>query len=419
MMKGFLPCNYMLCFLATFASLIQICSILVKSFVLHQTLHPCRPHGTEKRALVPPTGGTNTSSNSRTVPRIVGTSRNKTQGDHTYQPTGRSAHIPRKEDAIRSLNLSLKSLAKSKERGSARRAEQLLFRVEKLYQDGYYSSQPDLVSYNTVMDAWARSGEMESAKRAEQLLQRMEEQYSINQASIKPNTRSYNTVINAFAKSSLPGSAARAKELLEQMEEMYRLRRGIASTRSSRSKRHDDGSVKPDTITYNCVLHALAKSKDYENAVGDAEQLLKKMKKLHQEGDAHVCPNSRSVGSVIYALANQPTNLSLSSAQRALELLQEMEEDFKAGNFHMKPSIYTYNLVISCLSKYAHHDSSVVEQAEGLLQKLDFLSSAEGGDHSYLKPNVITYSSGKSRHYSPMHFFHALLLLLLLRILCN
>lgn len=407
-MKGFPPCNYIICYLATFAPLIHIYSILVKSFALHQTLHPCRPNRTEKRAHVPPIGGTNTSSNSRTLPRIVGNSRNKTQGGHTRQPTGRSANNSRKEDAIRSLNLSLKSLAKSKERGSARRAEQLLFRVEKLYQDGYYSSQPDLVSYNTVMDAWARSGEMESAKRAEQLLQRMEEQYSNNQATIKPNTRSYNTVINAFAKSSLPGSAARAKELLEQMEEMYKLRSGIATTRSPQSKRHKDASVKPDTITYNCVLHALAKSKDYENAVGDAEQLLRKMKKLHQEGDAHVCPNSRSVGSVIYALANQPMNPSLSSPQRALELLQEMEEDFKAGNFHMKPSIYTYNLVISCLSKYAHHDSSVVEQAEGLLQKLDLLSSAEGGDHAYLKPNVITYSSGKSTHYTLMQFYHVL-----------
>jgi hypothetical protein len=81
------------------------------------------------------------------------------------------------------LNLSLKSLAKSKERGSARRTEHLLFRVEKLFQDGYYSSQPDLVSYNMVMDAWARSGETGSAKHAEQLLQRMEEQYSNNHAT--------------------------------------------------------------------------------------------------------------------------------------------------------------------------------------------------------------------------------------------
>jgi hypothetical protein len=44
----------------------------------------------------------------------------------------------------------------------------------------------------------------------------------------------------------------------------------------------------------------------------------------------------------------------------------------------------------------------VVEQAEGLLQKLDFLSSKEGGDHAYLKPNVITYSSGKSDYYCPI-----------------
>lgn len=363
--------------------------------------------------------GTNISSSSCSLARNVvknACSKNKnetkalqkhnSQGRHPYQMSCSNSRVgkpslPKKEDAIISLNLSLKSLAKSKERGSARRAEQLLFRVEKLYQDGYYSSQPDLVSYNTVMDAWARSGEADSAKRAEQLLQRIEEQHSSDRASIKPNTRSYNTVINAFAKSSLPGAAARAKELLEQMEEMYRISK-TSNNRSPYSKRRDTVLVKPDTITYNCVLHALARSKDYQNSVSDAEKLLKKMKKMHKDGDADVCPNSRSVGSVIYALANQPPSISSTSAQRALELLREMEQDFESGNLNMKPTIYTYNLVISCLSKYSYRDPNSVDQAERLIKKLEVLSSLDGGDHSYLKPNVVTYSSGKSVNYGQM-----------------
>jgi hypothetical protein len=70
---------------------------------------------------------------------------------------------------------------------------------------------------------------------------------------------------------------------------------------------------------------------------------------------------------------------------------------------NMKPTIYTYNLVTSCLSKYAYRDPVPVDQAERLLKKLEVLSSLDGGDHSYLKPNVVTYSSGKSAHYGQMY----------------
>jgi len=102
---------------------------------------------------LPPTG-TNTSSNGRMLPTIVGnSSRNKTetkvlvqsrhrsQGSsyHPSQPIrctnilfGKPSSLPQKEEAIRSLNLSLKSLTKSKERGSARRAEQL-FKASNIF----------------------------------------------------------------------------------------------------------------------------------------------------------------------------------------------------------------------------------------------------------------------------------------------
>ena len=303
--------------------------------------------------------------------------------------TKKNLNTHRKEDAIISLNLSLKALAKSKERGAARRAEQLLFRVEKLYRDGYYSRKPDLVSYNTVMDAWARSGEKDSAKRAEQLLQRLEEMHN-NHGGVKPNTRSYNTVMNAFAKSSQPGSAARARELLEQMEEMHRI------SKSSNNSRLRTTVVKPDTITYNCVLDALAKAKDYKNSVQDAEKLLRKMKKLHKEGDSDVVPNARSVGSVIHALANSNTKNNnyenAANAHRALELLREMENEYETEkNLNMKPTVYTYNMVISCLSKCSSSDPNIVTQVEELLAKME-LSSLE--DIS-LKPTLVTYSSGK------------------------
>jgi hypothetical protein len=186
----------------------------------------------------------------------------------------------KRANPIMSLNKSLKALAQSKERGAATRAEQLLLRVEKLYNDGYYAQTPDVISYNTVMNAWSKSGERYSAQRAEDLLFRMEDLHLKGNDGVRPNTRSFNTVINAFAKSGGRGSAQRAMELLEYMEVMCEA-----------GNRH----VRPDTITYNCVLDALARSREDRHAAEKAERLLRRMQKRYASGDLHVKPNARSM----------------------------------------------------------------------------------------------------------------------------
>ena len=51
--------------------------------------------------------------------------------------------------------------------------------------------------------------------------------------------------------------------------------------------------VKPDVITYNCVLDALAKSKDDSHASEKAERLLRRMK------SKGVKPNARTMVSLL------------------------------------------------------------------------------------------------------------------------
>jgi hypothetical protein len=96
---------------------------------------------------LPPTGTNtisivgNSSRNKKTKTKVLIQSRHRSQGSsyHPRQPTrhtnilfGKPSSLPQKEEAIRSLNLSLKSLAKSKERGSDRRAEQL-FKASNIF----------------------------------------------------------------------------------------------------------------------------------------------------------------------------------------------------------------------------------------------------------------------------------------------
>jgi len=99
------------------------------------------------------------------------------------------------KDPLISLNMNLDYLAKSGQRNSAARAEELLLRIEKLYSEGYYDVMPDSVSYNSVMNAYVLSDEVSDAgKEVERLIHRMEE---ISKAegnnALKPNVITFNT----------------------------------------------------------------------------------------------------------------------------------------------------------------------------------------------------------------------------------
>ena len=63
-------------------------------------------------------------------------------------------------------------------------------RMEGLYEQGRKEMQPNTTSFNTVIDALARSGERGSEYRAEDLLERMEElsnRHADLKDSCKPN----------------------------------------------------------------------------------------------------------------------------------------------------------------------------------------------------------------------------------------
>ena len=54
----------------------------------------------------------------------------------------RAKSLAKGRDPIISLNMNLDYLAKSGQIGAARRAEELLLRIENLYNEGYYDSRP-------------------------------------------------------------------------------------------------------------------------------------------------------------------------------------------------------------------------------------------------------------------------------------
>lgn len=246
-----------------------------------------------------------------------------------------------------SLNLNLDSLAKS---GAAPRAQELLQRIEALHQEGYYASAPDVVSYNCVLNAWALSTR-EPVERAVELFQKQ-----VFDSHVRPTLITYNTLILAFSKR---GQAQDAQHILEFLLEQ------------------DNGGIRPDTISWNSVLSAWA----VQGNGKQAQALLKKMMAYAAEGDPFVKPDTISFNTVLHAFRGNP--------RRAQDLLEHMEHLYQAGNDDVEPDVYSYTSVIRAWA-YSKRDKRASIQAKKLLETMETLSVEQ--DRPQLAPNTVTYS---------------------------
>ena len=334
--------------------------------------------------------------------------------DHRKYTNSRERSISKGRDPIISLNMNLDSLAKSKERGSAERAEQLLVRIEKLYELGYYDERPDVVSYNAVLNAWARSREHDSAQRAEKLLQKMEELYACGDEELKPNVISFNCVLNAFANSKARGSPERAGEMLHQMNEMYLT---------------GNQDVKPNRVSYHSVMNAYASSRGTgPRSAEKARGILDKMMELyHTESNESLKPNLRTFNTLFKAYANiidpnikqkleeildlmkqlriQPDQFTYSSittayskngeVKAAEDILSHMEDMYRKGNKRMRPNKFIFSAIIN-----AYANQGDAEKAEQMLYKMEIMAdehsttSSESDEKKALdfKPDVVCYT---------------------------
>lgn len=173
--------------------------------------------------------------------------------------------------------------------------------MQTLYSNGKIHEPPNRYCYNAVMYAWANSGHEWNAEMAEALLHQMSK-------DVHPNIVSYNLCIAAWAKT---GNGERAENMLRKMD-------------SNESDRHPN--CKPNTMTYNSVMNAYAKSSD-ANAAEKAEKLLFEMKKrVEEEGhDCSVMPDFFSFSTVINAWAR---SLNSNKVDKVMNILNEMEKDY-------------------------------------------------------------------------------------------
>ena len=299
-------------------------------------------------------------------------------------------------------------LARSRERNSCFKAEDVLKRMEK------FGVEPDMVAYSAVVGCYAKASSRRerevAAKRALEILDYLETQYlQGDKYFLKPNLITYGTAIKAIGNSLSPDSAALAEKVLRRMYSLH--------------KAGTIGNIKPQTGTYNAVISAYAahsrrtmggrnfhssgqtqQSRFFRNKAQQtiglknarrAEKLLVEMTKRFRAGETDVQPKVRTWGAVLSAWAESGQPNAGKETQRVLDSMLEL---YARGESDVRPNFVCYTTAMAAKGNSASWDTSpeaVAKNCETADQIEEQLISMENDYEESMdvdrRPNTITY----------------------------
>lgn len=119
--------------------------------------------------------------------------------------------------------------------------------LEQMMKSTDESVNPDIWSFNMVLNAWSKSSSPDLVDKAEALVSTLETYYDNNSRSTKtrPNSNTYNTLITCYSRSILPNRADLGYRQLQKMK---------------------NTTAQPDAVTYNIVMNLFAKSRHKTSA---------------------------------------------------------------------------------------------------------------------------------------------------------
>eukprot|EP00980_Cylindrotheca_fusiformis_P031726 scaffold26871_cov147-Cylindrotheca_fusiformis.AAC.1 len=153
---------------------------------------------------------------------------------------------------------------------------------------------------------------------------------------MRPNKIAYTTIIHGWAQA---GNLEKAQSILNEQILDFQ---------------HGNDSCRPDTQSFNSVLHGCAKAKQNPQAMDRCKEILEQMIQLSGSADWDCAPDSYSLTSAVLCFINT------AGPKRAERLLEELLEATK-----ISPSIAVYNAI---LRGYAQQGK--VKEAENLLQTI-------------------------------------------------
>lgn len=260
-------------------------------------------------------------------------------------------------------------LANSRDSSAAVRAKDLLHEMKGLSTKGYPDVRPDAATYANLINAFTKAKVDNVAEIATLVLREAEEGYAAGIGELRPTELLYSAVLQAYAKSASKEGAELAESLLARTKEMYREGKMYA---------------KPTALFYNAVIDAQARSGGGQAAAERAEELLNEMESRSRAGDLSLRPRTRSFNAAILAWRNSD---STDAPRRAEVLLKRMNDMYKAGEEDCRPDTVTLNSIIAVWAAIGDQGAERAEEFLGFME-----TAYESGDSS-LKPDAWTYNT--------------------------
>jgi hypothetical protein len=257
--------------------------------------------------------------------------------------------------------------AKSRQRGAARQAEELLRKAVAKYPPQQVKGQLSGIGVNAinkVITAWAKSGDEDGPQRAAALIVFMDEvdkqNGSLNLCS--PNVRSFTSLIDAYAQTNEWDGVSQCEMTFNRLLDQYM-----------------DGNedLEPSVATWTIVISAWARlsKKNYKRAADRSDRLLKRMETLYRDNRISFGPDAITYVSCMNAFVFSKES---DGPPRAEAILDEMNEKYLDGDDTMKPSSRSVKSVIDAWIKKGR-----MERAEDLLDRYEDLLAEDDSPRTF------------------------------------
>jgi pentatricopeptide repeat protein len=261
-------------------------------------------------------------------------------------------------------SMAIHAWAKSGNTQAGNRANTILKQLEQRSQTNARQHQlmkPTRHTYGAAIEAWGKLGNHVEAGK---LMDRMCDLYTKGDRSLQPNTINFNILLDALAKSKTKDAGLEADRRLAQMWDLY--------------QQQGNDQVKPDKITYQTVVGAWASS-GHPEAARRAEQVF--MEGLEKSTtDPTLTPDMHQYTNLIYALV-KTNNLDL-----AMSFLGTLcAENNMTARQDLQLTAAPFNVVLHGFALAGGVGAG--ERAEAFLRRM------QSSNITSLKPDVISYSS--------------------------
>jgi len=174
--------------------------------------------------------------------------------------------------------------------GDSSKAEDLLQEMHHLYfMDGNDFVEPDVESFNSVLQAWLRSGSPMTAWRCDGIFKRMQSLSSSGELNAKPNSRTFDLVISALAQ-DWGAELGKLDSYLSLLKQHYQ---------------SGECDCAPTVTSYTEAIKAWCRKDDDPRAFLRAKALLDEMHELAKDGVDSVRPNRNTYEVYLKALSQQ------------------------------------------------------------------------------------------------------------------